>query len=267
MHGGKTLILAVTSTFLLIAGAEAIAPHTAGNPYDGIMDRNLFGLKPPTALLPPPDLKQPPPDIKLSGITTILGKPRALLKAQIAARPPQPAKEEFYILTEGQRDGDIEVLTIDDKAGTVKVDNHGVIQTLDFANNGVKLPSSSLPPMAAAPGAAPIPPMNIPPPGAVRPGMRQIPTRPVRTTDPGSESASSGTPGGPNQGLNGTLNPNFGANANGSTPTRLEETPQFKTGLTGDQQMLLIEQKRAELLDAGNIEEANMYPHTDLTPQ
>ena len=36
------------------------------------------------------------------------------------------------MLAEGQRDGDIEVLEIDEKAGNVKVNNFGIPQTIDF---------------------------------------------------------------------------------------------------------------------------------------
>jgi len=106
-------------------------------------------LKPiPVSPPPPSEQKQPPVKITLSGLTDILGEKQALLKAQIPPHPPaDPAHEESYILSEGQSESGIKVLAIDQKAGTVKVDNHGTVQTLDFENNGTKLPlASSLPP-------------------------------------------------------------------------------------------------------------------------
>jgi len=158
-----------------------LSADSPANPYQGIVDRNLFNLKAlpgPGDNLPPPD---PPPKIILTGITTILGDKRVLFKVQAPAKPPQPAKEESYILTEGQRDGDIEVLEIDEKAGVAKFNNHGTMQTLDLVNDSAKLPGV---PAAAAgpPPPRPMPPLmghtlNGPQPGA---GARGLPTRTLR---------------------------------------------------------------------------------------
>src|SRR5437660_1094780 len=94
------------------------------NPYQGIVTRNVFGLREP--LLPPDRPAQPPPKITLTGITTILGYNLAFLKAQ------KPGKEQALMLTEGQRDGDVQVLEIDEKAGRVTVNNFGTVMTLTF---------------------------------------------------------------------------------------------------------------------------------------
>jgi hypothetical protein len=79
------------------------------------------------------------------------------------------------MLAEGQRDGDIEVLQIDVKASTVRVMNHGIPETLDFANNGAKL--ANVPPPMASPLGLPQPTgIPLPPPNAQRslpPGMRR----------------------------------------------------------------------------------------------
>jgi len=134
--------------------------------YQNIPERNLFGLKPPppTAAVdkPPPQV----PKIILTGITTILGNKRALMKTQPApAKPGEQAKENSFILTEGQREGDIEVLQIDENAGSVKVNNSGTEMTLTFEKDGAKLPVTPPPPPAAAPGmpvvaGTPIPAAN-----------------------------------------------------------------------------------------------------------
>ncbi|HWQ92599.1 MAG TPA: hypothetical protein VN673_13075, partial [Clostridia bacterium] len=138
---GKSLLCGA-ATLALCAGAPAI---TADNPYKTIVDRNVFGLKDPP---PPPaavDTSKPQPSkITITGITTILGNKRVLLKTAAAPAKPgeQPKGELSYILTEGQRDGDIEVIQIDELAGSAKISNAGVIETLTFEKNGPKLPNT-----------------------------------------------------------------------------------------------------------------------------
>ena len=99
----------------------------ADNPYlENITNRNVFSLKP---IPPPPDpaeLNKPKPSkITLTGIMTILGKKQALMKAPPLppSKPGEQPKEQSYILAEGQRDGEVEVLQIDEKEGTVKIAN------------------------------------------------------------------------------------------------------------------------------------------------
>jgi hypothetical protein len=131
----------VTASLVLWAGANAGRADTATNPYQGIVERNVFDLRPP----PPPAAVEAPvavpaARITLTGITTILGNKRAYLKTQARGQPGQPPADDSCILAEGQREGDLTVLEIDEKAGTVKVNNAGTIATLSFAENGVKGP-------------------------------------------------------------------------------------------------------------------------------
>jgi len=162
----------------------SVAATETTNPYQGIVDRNVFGLKPPPPPPSPEDNKPPPPPITLNGITTLLGK-RALLTVQMPARPPEPAKLQSFILAEGQRDSEIEVLEIDEKAGSVKVNEFGTVVTLTFDKNGPKLPN------APPPGVPPSPnPLGVAQPGVTHAaagsglpgggGMKTIPTRTVR---------------------------------------------------------------------------------------
>jgi hypothetical protein len=67
----------------------------------------------------------PPPDIKLNGLTTILGDKRALFKVR-----PDSGPVESYFLAEGQSAGTIKLLSVDIRAGRIKINNHGVIQTV-----------------------------------------------------------------------------------------------------------------------------------------
>jgi hypothetical protein len=256
MCGGKTLILSVLSSLLLCTGAKAIISNPSGNPYQGITERNIFGLKPPPALPGPEENKAPPTKIKLTGITTILGRKQALLLVEVPAKPPQAAREQSYILTEGQRDGEIEVLNIDEKAGTVKVDNRGAIVTLDFVNNGVKLPNA---PGSPAPGMAPMPIMNSPVPGVINPGNMPPPpgTRQIPTT---RQLRGPGNPAPATPGAGGAAVPGFGAAA-GPTGAVSEQ----QSSLTSEQHSLLIEVQRAKMQEEGD-ETATIMPPTEFTP-
>jgi hypothetical protein len=205
MIRGRTTVLVVGS-FVLAMGIPVLLADIPGNPYRGIVDRNLFNLKAPLRPednLPPPD---PPPKITLTGFTTILGDKRVLFKVQVPGKPPQQAKEESYILSEGQRDADIEVLEIDEKAGVAKFNNHGTYQTLDLLNDGAK-PANVPAPAPGPPPPRPNPPLFGKTPGAPQPGAanRTIPTRTLRLPEiPGTpvNRAIPGPPGGqpPNTG-------------------------------------------------------------------
>src|SRR5215470_5050359 len=84
------------------------------NPYSSIVDRNPFGIKPP----PPPQLEAPPPPVAplakvvLTGVTSMFGPPRALLEIT-ESEPGKGPVISKRILREGDRDGSIEVLSID----------------------------------------------------------------------------------------------------------------------------------------------------------
>jgi hypothetical protein len=101
----------------------------SANPYRAIIDRNVFGLRPllQTKAEPP---RAPLPKITLTGITTLLKGKRALLKVQVSSKPPQ--KEQSYILAEGQREGPIQVLEINEKTAQVKLDSYGTITNITF---------------------------------------------------------------------------------------------------------------------------------------
>jgi hypothetical protein len=76
--------------------------------------------------------KGPALKVHLTGITTIFRGKRALLKVDFPAKFPEKAKQESYILAEGQRDGPIEVLEINDKKAEVKLVNSGAVSTITF---------------------------------------------------------------------------------------------------------------------------------------
>ena len=103
------------------------------SPYAGIVARNMFALVPipppdPNAGLPPVD---PPPKITPTGIMTIFGRDQALFSAAPdKPKSGQAPKESSYVLAEGERQDDIEVVKIDHDIDIITFNNHGVIQEL-----------------------------------------------------------------------------------------------------------------------------------------
>jgi hypothetical protein len=188
-HGGKLRAWLAGGLALGIAVPTAMAVGT-DNPYETIVARNVFGLRSPP---PPPDPeanKPPLPKLSLTGIVTFGGAKRALLKT--AAGPPKPGqpanKPESYIIEVGQRQDDIEVLAIDEKAGVVKVNYGGTVTDLDFENDGIKAPPAPAPAPGARPrpGVVPLPPTKtvtaVPrPAGAHSAVPTPFPTRTMRT--------------------------------------------------------------------------------------
>jgi len=161
------------------AGLRATIPDSSANLYAEIPERNVFGLKPPPPLVRETAPQPQVPKIVLTGITTILGNKRALMKTQpTPGKPGEQTKELSLILTEGQREGDIEVLQIDEKAGSVKVDNSGTVMTLTLERDGAKLPATPAPPP---------PPVGFPPAvaGISAPPTNQAVYNPALTNAPG----------------------------------------------------------------------------------
>jgi len=172
-----------------VRGAEPAAP--AGNPYQSIVERNVFHLNPPPAPPDPEANKPPPPKIFLTGITTLMGNRRALLKTTPPAKPGEPPKEKSYMLAEHERLDDLEVVAIDEVAGSVKVTYGGMEFTVNFKDNGaasVAQPAGPPPGTPGVPGAPAAPAGFFPgmaQPGMAQPGVnpafkQQFPPRPVR---------------------------------------------------------------------------------------
>jgi hypothetical protein len=157
------MLLCMLGTVAFGTIASALTTDATSKPYQGIVDRNVFGLKPAPPPPDPTEVNKPPPvKITLTGITTILGNKRVLMKAPSPAAKPgeQPKGDRSYILTEGQMEDDIEVLEINEKTGDVKLKNAGAVVTLNLMKDGPK------PPM----GAAPAPGVPGAPGGAI-PGL------------------------------------------------------------------------------------------------
>jgi|SRR5437867_2601532 len=136
------------------------------NPYAGIVDRNIFALKPPPP--PPPPVEQTAPpvpmaQVTLTGLLSTFGEPRVLLeiieepgKGGGTAKRPPPMRE-------GERLGPVEVLSIDVVKNTVRIRNSGVETNVSFPV--VKsMPTPGGPGVPGAPPTFTPPPINVPQP-------------------------------------------------------------------------------------------------------
>ena len=63
----------------------------------------------------------------------VFGHSQVLFKVTPVAKGGPPPKDEFYILSEGQRQDDIEVVKIDERNSLVTFDNHGFQQEMPLA--------------------------------------------------------------------------------------------------------------------------------------
>src|SRR5882672_11622556 len=123
------------------------------NPYQVIIDRNPFGLR-PIPIVEPPKAPEPPPPpplkITLTGITTLLGAPRVLLEVT----DPQTQKTDRLSPMEvNENYKDITIVSIDPDNNLVKVKIGDAETTLDFLKNGAKASTAS---------AAPVPHPGMP---------------------------------------------------------------------------------------------------------
>ena len=138
LNAMKPLInLRAYAAVILLAGVSAsnVFAEITANPYQAIIERNPFGLKPPPPPVEPAPVVPviPPGKVILTGITTLFGRtPRALLEITEqepgkAATPPRKP-----ILKEGERDGAIEVVSIDIEKSQVRIRNSGIETNITF---------------------------------------------------------------------------------------------------------------------------------------
>lgn len=251
-----TIAASLTAGLVLNASLRAADPALSGNPYAVIVARNIFGLNPP----PPPGANdhKPDPPVKITpnGIMDLFGQLQVLFKTAGSPRPGQPAKDNFYTLAEGEAQDDIEVVHIDQKAGMITFNNHGIVQELPLAN----APATTTPAPARGgfgPGGRfPLPggPDRVPPRfggrfGGVSGGMHGVGV----------------APNGTGMGNNNYNNPaaSFAGSGGGYTgqPTGQQQQP-----LTAEEATVLIEANR--LATAQQVQEGKLppLPPTAATP-
>jgi hypothetical protein len=220
-----------------------------GDPYATVVARNIFGLNPPPQQITNPQDANPPVKITPNGIMTIFGEVQVLFKVAGTPKPGgPPSTDESYILSEGQRQDDIEVVKIDEKNSIVTFNNHGETQQLPLV---VTQPGST--PSPALAGGSTVGGPSVAggrfSPGFVNPGG-----------GPGARARGGGAYGG---GAN-SGNANGGSNLS-NVPTRnntFNAASQIPEGMTPEVQTIAIEANRA----LGG-EAAQILPITELTPQ
>ena len=241
-----------TLIVLMMAGAGLCAhAATGGNPYSPIVARNVFGLSAPP---PPRDPAEEAaaanlPKITPNGIMTIFGKLQVLFKA---ASPGQPPHELSYVMGEGERQDDIEVQKIDEKAAMITFNNHGLIQTLELSSTS-----------SGAGGA----------PGGMGGGGRSMPTmRGPAAQLPGNNKQAMGGGNRLSQNRNVPGAGNAPANANpGAVAPAANQGPGGKTynppkpDVTPEEQVILIEAQRMKAMQEGDDETSKLLPVTELT--
>lgn len=253
--------------------AETTGAAAPDAPYAAIIARNMFNLVPipppdPDAGKPPPD---PPPKITPSGIVTIFGRPQAIFKVANKPKAGQPQlKDESFVLAEGEMQDEITVVKIEPVEGVITFNNHGTIQEL--ALTPAKEGGAGGGPGGSRGGAGP---------GAIfgRPNAMGQPSG--GGSSPFSGRALDSNPGSsPNSGRNignpGSSPVFGGASAannrsifSSGTPVDAngKYAPAGNSGLTPEENAILIEAQRAQYLDAGDKGPASILPPTPLTPQ
>jgi hypothetical protein len=245
------IIIAIACVLVLAAGVRADDVVLPGNPYAPVVPRNIFGLNPPPPPAPPAEA-DPPAKITPNGIMSIFGQLQVLFKvAGTSKHGGPPPIEESYILSEGQRQDDIEVLKIDEKNGIVTFNNHGETQELPLVVTQPSATPSSAPVSSAGGGSG-----GRFSPGLANPGGAGRP----RSGGYGNNAISSGS------GNDG--NPNDGPNLR-SVPTRgntFNAADQIPQGMTEEVQTIAIEAERERTRQQVDNGELPPLPITDLTP-
>ena len=244
-HGGNLRFGLLAGAFLGASAMMIIPLVAAENPYNAIIERNVFNLHPPPPPVNPADLvkKAPPPKVLMTGISTLSGRKVVFLTLP-PLKPGGPP--ELLTLAEGQAQDEIEVKSIDDKAGVVQIVNHGEPQPLDFEHDSPKptgAPPGAIPSPIAMPAPFPAAP-TMPAPGSVVRPMRSLPAR--------NSSAENNYNGGMSPGV---------APANFNQLNR-----QQQANLTPEEQVALIELQRVKALQEHDPVSA-ILPTTELTPE
>jgi hypothetical protein len=160
MNRIKRAAISLGATTLLASTCANLWADAKVNPYEPIAERNPFGLKPPP---PPPDpsenVPKPPPvplaTVDLTGITSILGPPRALL--EIVPGPGKPMIKP--VLAEGERVESIEVVSINIQKNEVTIKNGPTVTNLTFKVAKSTPAAAAPPPAGGLPGMVPKPPV------------------------------------------------------------------------------------------------------------
>lgn len=264
MNQRGTLLLWAVCIAIILPCISTVAVETRANPYQSIIERNVFGLKPPVQPTAPAPEEVKPSKVQLIGIANMNGKKIALIKFIEPPKPGQPVPQEPLVLSEGEAAQDIEVIEIDEKAGLAKILNKGKPATLDIKDFMATLPGSSgaAPQLASGP---PVTPRGSPMP-SVQPQRQAVP--------PTSVPAPVGRPQPPSSGVT-SVQPQTHQTPPTSVPApmpiqTIPERP-IRTpppeALPYEQQIIMIELERERTRDLFLRGEYPPLPPTELTPE
>lgn len=267
MKHGEKVALCLVGGLALYPGAQAVTTDTSANPYLGIVDRNVFALKPAPPPPPPPGPPEAPPQkIVLTGIVNAFNKKQVFFKTPMSAKPGEAPKETSFMLSEGERAGEIEVLEINEKAGTIRVKNHNLEQSLSLKNDGMK-PTGAAGGGAAGLPAVPglgVPGVGVPGMGAGRGGVAAPSLTPVPTLG-GSGAASIQRP------LRATPQPGLGVPQGYGAPAVSAPSgaklPDPQQAMTPEEQIVLMEINRVRTKEAVARGDMPPLPETPFTPK
>ena len=244
MKRGQKMWIGMTASLVLSAGAGSAAAASPANPYAGIVERNVFALKPPL------------PKIELTGITSIFGQKQAMGRVLV---PPNLVNSFF--LSEVQREGDVEVLEIDEKAGAVHFNNRGEPQWVSLPTNNIAGTATAGAPQRGAPPPVTVnpaaPPVSAMPAISGAPRTIPLPQRPIRP--PTAPGAPEETPAAP------VMAPPMMSMPTMAPPTMVVPTPSAPVQtMTPEEQIIMMEVERER---NKNNPDFPPLPPTELTPQ
>jgi len=228
---------------LVVAGWLSSQPLRAGaassaNPYAPIVTRNVFALVPIPVNTGPEVPADPPPKITPNGIMTLFGNLQVLFKVTVSV-PGLPTKDESHVLGVGEREDDIEVEKIDEKAAVITFNNHGVVQELPLVATAAAVPSPS---------------------GLGRPTMPLGRFNPNNRVPLGYNSPYSRPPDNP---ANAIPIPAPQPVVDSAPPA---PSAPAETAMPVEQQVIMIEAQRLDAMQRGDPI-AKIFPPTPLTPQ
>ena len=159
----------LTGAVALVGMSADVAADTKSSPYDAIVERNPFGLKPPP---PPPDptTNAPPPapvptaQVEVTGFLSVFSRNKVLL--EVIPAPGKPMLKP--VLSEGERIESVEVMAINVEKNEVTIKNGSTITNLTF--KVAKSTPSAAPPV---PGVVPPPAVPTPMPAPVQTSYNQ----------------------------------------------------------------------------------------------
>ena len=238
MNLRRCLLLGLVAAGWLCCQSLRAGAAPSANPYAPIVTRNVFALVPIPVNTGPEVPADPPPKITPNGIMTIFGKLQVLFKVS-ENLPGQPPKDDSFVMSEGDRQDDIEVQKIDEKAAVITFNNHGVVQELPLVATTAAIPSPS---------------------GLGRPALPYGRFNPNNRVPLGYNSPYSRPPDNPANGIPAPAPPPV-TDAAPPAPVAPAEP-----AMPVEQQVIMIEAQRMDMIQKGDPA-AVIMPPTDMTPQ